>query len=174
MKKYQTILADPPYPQKIIGKFASRNRRALELNYPTMTVQQIADLDVRQLADLGCHLWLWATNQFLHDAFHIMEAWGFKYLQAITWVKPSGVGAYFANTTQHLLFGYYQKCVFGNARFLPTHFQTGTPKGHSVKPEASFGLIESVSCEPRIELFSRRKRFGWDCWGNEVESDIDF
>ena len=167
-KKYLTILADPPWPQKTIGKFASRNQRALQLPYQTMTIEEIKSLPVEKLADIECHLWLWTTNRFLHQAFHVMDAWGFKYMQTITWVKPSGCGAYFANTTQHLLFGYYKKCFFRKDRFRPTSLRTGRPKGHSVKPIEFYDYIEGISREPRIELFARKQRDGWDVWGNEV------
>lgn len=173
MIKYKTILADPPYEQKTIGKFASRNNRALQLPYPTMSLGEIESLAVSDIAEIGCHLWLWTTNRFLHSAFHIIEAWGFTYLQTLTWVKPSGCGAYFANTTQHLLFAYFQRCIFNKARFKPTHILTGSPRGHSAKPQAFTDLIETISEPPYIELFARARRFGWDCWGNEVANDVN-
>ena len=171
MKEYKTIYADPPYPQKIIGKFAERNRRALELPYNTMSIEEICNLPINELADKECHLWIWTTNQFLHDTFHIIEKWGFKYLQTITWIKPSGCGAYFVNTTQHLLFAYKEKCIFKRGRFKPTHFKTSIPKGHSVKPTQVYTMIEDISEEPRLELFARNRREGWDVFGNEIPKD---
>lgn len=170
-KKYKTIYADPPYPQKIMGKFAKRNRRSLELPYKSMTIKEICDLPIKEIAEDDCHLWLWTTNQFLHQAFHIIESWGFKYLQTITWIKPSGCGAYFVNTTQHLLFAYKEKCYFRGERFKPSHFKTSLPKGHSVKPTLVYSMIEKISESPRIELFARYKRQGWDTWGDEVPKE---
>ena len=171
--KYQTIYADPPWEQQMRGKDKRRPNRAIELPYPTMTWQEISILPISKIAEDGCHLWLWTTNQFIHAGFHVMEAWGFKYLAPITWVKPSGVGNYFISVTQTLLFGYKGKCIFPLARYKPTVVQTSIPKRHSQKPEEFYELIESISPEPRLELFARRKRDGWDCWGNEVESDIE-
>jgi len=171
-KRYQTILADPPWDMGLTGLYQTRKLRPAKLVYPVLSVEQIKTLPVQQLADVGCHLWLWVTNSHLRYGFEIIDAWGFKYLAPITWVKPSGCGNYFVHRTQHLLFAYKERCIFNKARYKPTVFYSTIPHKHSEKPEASFELIESISPEPRLELFARRKRFGWDCWGNEVESDI--
>ena len=170
--KYRTILADPCWEQKMAGKYATRHKRIRELPYPTMNVEQIKNLPVKELAEEGCHLWLWTTNQFLKEAFEVMEAWGFKYLATITWVKPSGCGNWFVSRTQHCLFGYKDKCQFNKARYKPTVFFANIPKRHSEKPIKFYDLIESISDEKRLELFARNKREGWDVWGNEVNSDI--
>ena len=177
--KYQIIYADPPWEmgKMGLGKDMRPGRkynigRNVNLSYPTMPESELKILPVGELAGDGCHLWLWATNKTLHQAFHVMDAWGFKYLNTLTWVKPSGVGCWFVNRTQFLLFGYKGKCVFNKARYLPNVFEATTPHIHSQKPEITFEIIESISDEPRLELFARRKRLGWDCWGNEVESDI--
>ena len=172
MKKYQIIYADPPWAEALSGKYKNY-RLAEKLAYPTMSVDEICRLPVADIADIGCHLWLWTTNQFLRYGFDVMEAWGFKYLAPITWVKPSGVGNYFIHRTQTLLMGYNKKCIFGKARYLPTVLLAESPKRHTEKPLAMQDYIESISGEPRIELFARRKRLGWDTWGNEVESDIE-
>ncbi len=102
-----------------------------------------------------------------------MEAWGFKYLAPITWVKPSGLGNYFIHRTQHLLFGYKEKCIFNKGRYKPTVFEAKAGR-HSEKPEESYQLIESISEPPYLELFARKKRntlFGteWDVMGNEID-----
>ena len=146
---------------------------AVGLEYPTMSLQEIKNIPVAELADVGCHLWLWTTNQFLQCGFEVMESWGFKYLAPITWVKPSGIGNYFIHRTQTVLFGYKGKCVFPLARYQPTVVFATLPKRHSQKPTEIYELIESISPPPRLELFARNKRDGWDCWGNEVESDIE-
>jgi len=173
MKKYKTILVDPPWEQSMRGKDKRRPNGAIKLPYPTMSWQEISNMHVGDIAEDGCHLWLWTTNQFLHAGFHVMNAWGFRYLAPITWVKPSGVGNYFIGVTQTLLFGYKDKCIFPLERYKPTAVITSIPKRHSQKPDVFYDLIESISPEPRIELFSRSRRFNWDCWGNEVESDIE-
>jgi len=172
MKKYQIIYADPPWEQKMSGKYKSYKLKT-NLSYPTMTLDDIKSLPINNIAEVGCHLWLWTTNQFLRQGFDVMESWGFKYLSPITWVKPSVIGNYFVHRTQTLLFGYKEKCLFPLGRYKPTVLMTSLPKRHSKKPEEFYELIESISPEPRLELFARERRFGWDCWGNEVESDID-
>lgn len=176
-KKYKTILADPPWNMRLTGLYQIRKLRPSKLVYPLMTTDEIKKLPVAKIADVGCHLWLWVTNSHLREGFEVMEAWGFKYLAPITWVKPSGLGNYFIHRTQHLLFGYKDKCIFSKERYKPTVFMAKTGK-HSQKPNESYELIESISEPPRIELFARQKRqtlFGedWDVWGNEVESDIE-
>jgi len=173
MNKYQTIYADPPWQQKMMPILKRRPLTASKLPYPTMTLQDIKALPVGELAGENCHLWLWTTNAFLHDAFHVIEAWGFKYMMVITWVKKSGCGIYWVSTTQPLLFAYKDKCKFPLGKLKPTHLITPPPRKHSQKPIEFYDLIESISPEPRLELFARNKRDGWDSWGNEVESDID-
>jgi len=173
MTKYQTIYADPPWNMGLTGLYQTRKLRPARLVYPTMDIEEIKALPVGDLADVGCHLWLWTTNQFLPMGFEVMKAWGFKYLAPITWVKPSGCGNYFVSVTQTLLFGYKERCIFPLARYKPTVIHTSIPKKHSQKPEEFYELIEGISPPPRLELFARNKRDGWDCWGNEVESDIE-
>lgn len=171
---YKTIVIDPPWEHELTGSF-KRENRAKTLPYKTMTLEQIKSLPISDYADIGCHIWLWTTNRMLRQSFEVLESWGFKYLTMITWVKTSGVGAYFANTTQHILFGYYKKCLFTKARWKPTHFIT-KPVGkgqHSVKPEESYQLIESISELPRIDIFARKERIGYDVIGDELGKPIE-
>jgi len=172
MTGYQTIYADPPWEQGMSGKYKKHSALA-GLEYPTMAIEQIKSLPVDNISEVGCHLWLWTTNQFLRQGFDVMESWGFKYLAPITWVKDSGIGNYFVHRTQTVLFGYKGKCRFPLARYQPTVFIANHPTKHSQKPETFYDLVESISPEPRVELFARCRRSGWDCWGNEVDSDID-
>jgi len=175
--KYRTIVVDPPWQQGMMGKRrrtpcpsqpnGNPNLRT-ELPYASMTLDAIKALPVADLAEPDAHLWLWTTNAFLRQGFEVMEAWGFKYLAPITWVKPSGVGNYFVHRTQTVLFGYRHRCLFPAARYLPTVFMSGWPKVHSEKPEQFFDMVERVSAAPRIELFARKLRLGWDAWGDEV------
>lgn len=180
MKKYQVIYADPPWE---IGKFGKgRDSRigrkykvgeAIKLPYKSMTIKEICNLKVKDISADECHLWLWSTNRTLHDAFHVIEAWGFKYLNTITFIKPAGVGAWFINTTQHLLFAYKGKLKFGIGRYAKTS-QFYTPIKHSKKPDYVYDLIDSISpYKNRLELFARQKQLGWDVWGNEIDSSIE-
>lgn len=177
--EYLTILADPPWEMSPMGQYKGRHKRALQLPYPTMTVKQIKDIPVNNLAAVGCHLWLWATNQTLFAAYGVMKAWGFKYLNTIIWKKPSGFGNYFVNVTQPLLFGYKQRCYFNKLRYMPNFFEWPDPHYHSRKPAESYQLIESVSESPRLEIFARPitplfpKVPEWDVWGNEVDPDVE-
>jgi N6-adenosine-specific RNA methylase IME4 len=172
MMLYKTILIDPPWPQPIMGSYNQhKNQRPDSLPYPTLTIPQIAALPIAHLSATAAHLWLWTTNRMLPHAFPLINAWGFHYMNCITWHKPSGFGPYWINTTQHLLFAYNHKCYFTRARYQPTCYPFN-PQRHSAKPDASYDLIEAISDPPRLELFARRTRPGWDVWGNEVESDI--
>lgn len=172
--KYKTILADPPWRQTMSGNYknSKQKRNAKSLPYPTMTTEEICNLSVEKHAEIGCHLYLWTTNEFLRDGFDVMEAWGFKYLAPIHWKKPSGFGNYWVHLTQTVLFGYYKKCYFDNSRYLPNWFEDN-PQKHSKKPDSFYSIIESVSSNPRLELFARNVRPGWDVFGNEVESSIE-
>lgn len=197
MKQYQTIVADPPWPMKMMGSYlVKRHVMAAKLAYPTMTIDAIKAMPVSDLAAPGCHLWLWTVNQLLEEGFQVMREWGFKYHAPITWKKPSGNGNYFIHRTQTLLFGYKDTLKFNKARYIPADYAWGLeepvpvepvahwqewpfPQVHSRKPAASYQLIESVSDEPRLELFARPigslfpKIDGWDVFGNEVESDVE-
>jgi N6-adenosine-specific RNA methylase IME4 len=175
--KYRTIVADPPWPQEMMSggafKVSGRAlRRGRALSYSSMSLDDICALAVEPLADEACHLWLWTTNRHLEAAFSVMRAWGFTYMTTITWVKPNGLGAYFASTTQHCLFGYYKRCRFEGRRWAPTHFLASV-REHSAKPEAFLDLIETISAPPRLELFARRQRLGWDTWGNEALCHVE-
>ena len=166
--QFSTIVADPPWPVKMIGRSRQRPARSLGLPYETMSIDEIKAMPVADIAEIGAHLWLWTTNGFLRDAFDVMEAWGFKYLTTVTWVKPNGVGAWFQSRTQHVLFGYREKCVFPLGRYKPTYF-TATPlRGqHSRKPDEFYDLVREVSPGPRIDLFNRRHIDGFEGWGDE-------
>jgi N6-adenosine-specific RNA methylase IME4 len=172
MGDYLTIVADPPWQERTIGRWkVAKHHLPAALPYQTLPLDAICALPIAPLAAVGAHLWLWTTNSHLDAAFDVLRAWGFTYLTTVTWVKPSGFGAYFASTTQHCLFGYFQKCKFPHARWQPTHF-TASVKRHSQKPEQFYDLVERVSPAPRLELFARRMRLGYDVWGDEVPSSI--
>jgi len=169
--KYKTILVDPPWRMSLTGKRKrAKGTPAKSLPYQTMSINEIEQLPVNLLAADDCHLWLWTTNQFLRCGFDIMRSWGFKYLAPVHWIKPSGIGNWFVHHTQTVLFGYNKRCVFANKRYLPNIIQTSDPKAHSAKPEETYRYIEQISAAPRLELFARCEREGWDVWGNEVVS----
>jgi N6-adenosine-specific RNA methylase IME4 len=184
---YRTIVADPPweYPGGWPGASTSARSAArgnpvaavgeqtrTAIKYPTLPVAAIAALPVGVLAHpAGAHLYLWTTNRYLHDAFHVAEAWGFRYGQLLTWCKaPMGLGpgGAFAQSSEYVLF-----CRRGHLRHLSRVDSTWfnwprLGRAHSRKPEAFLDLVEQVSPGPYLEMFARRSRLGWDVWGNEV------
>ena len=181
MGEYKTVLADPPWPyhqQLGRGKSVGDKTRG-GLPYISMSIEQIASLPVSTLADKDTMLFLWTTNSHLHEAFHVMESWGFKYKTTMTWAKTQiGLGYWLRGQTEHLLLG-----VIGNPRsgMIGPYGATGkswstlvtAKRGlHSVKPQIVIDMIEDISVPPRIELFARQKRLGWHVWGSEVDSDI--
>ena len=176
-RKFATILADPPWQfQNRTGKVAPEHKR---LNrYGTMELAEICALPVEDIADDPAHLYLWVPNALLPEGLQVMNAWGFRYVSNIVWHKirkdggsdGRGVGFYFRNVTEVLLFGVRGK----NARTLaPGRSQVNMiqsrKREHSRKPDEQYKLIEDCSWGPRIELFSRGARKGWTVWGNQAD-----
>ena len=162
--KFATIVIDPPWDWGDEGDQDQLGRARPD--YGTMSIEQLERLDVGGLADDDCHIYLWITNRSLPKGFRLLEAWGFRYITAITWVKPHfGMGNYFRGQTEHVLFG-----VKGSQplkrKDAGTVFES--PRGgggHSSKPAAFLELVESCSPGPYIEMFSRSSRDGWVTWG---------
>lgn len=171
---YATILADPPWQfQNRTGKMAPEHKRLLR--YPTMELKEIIELPVARMAAATSHLYLWVPNALLQDGLRVMEAWGFTYKSNLVWFKVRkdggpdgrGVGFYFRNVTELLLFG-----IRGRMRTLqPGRTQVNLlsvrKREHSRKPDQFYDLIESCSPGPYLELFARFEREGWHQWGNE-------
>jgi len=177
-QRFATILADPPWQfQNSTGKVAPEHKR---LNrYATLTLKEIQALPVAECAADTAHLYLWIPNALLPEGLGVMRAWGFSYKSNLVWHKlrkdggsdGRGVGFYFRNVTEMLLFGVRGK----NARTLaPGRTQVnylGTRKReHSRKPDEIFPVIEGCSPGPRLELFARGGRPGWTCWGDQADS----
>lgn len=176
-KKFHTILADPPWQfSNRTGKVAPEHKRLRR--YETMSTNDIAALPVAELTMAPSHLYLWVPNALLQDGLNVMCAWGFEYKTNIVWQKVRkdgepdgrGVGFYFRNTTELLLFGIRGK----NARTLaPGRSQVNVIKTkkreHSRKPDEQYPLIESCSNGPFLELFARGPVEGWTVWGNQSE-----
>ena len=180
-ERFKTILADPPWQfQNRTGKMAPEHKR---LNrYPTMALDEIKTLPVSNVADDGAHRYLWVPNALLPEGLEVMKAWGFQYKTNIVWEKVRkdggpdgrGVGFYFRNVTELLLFG-----VRGsNMRTLsPGRTQVNLIRSqkreHSRKPDEIITLIEQCSPGPYLELFARGKREGWTLWGNQANTDYE-
>jgi N6-adenosine-specific RNA methylase IME4 len=176
-RRFATILADPPWQfANSTGKIAPEHKRLSR--YETMTLDEIIDLPIEQLAGLTSHLYLWCPNAMLPEGLAVMKAWGFNYKSNIVWHKirkdggsdGRGVGFYFRNVTELILFGVRGK----NARTLaPGRRQVnllGTRKReHSRKPDEQYEIIEACSPGPFLELFARGMRDGWTTWGDQAD-----
>jgi N6-adenosine-specific RNA methylase IME4 len=176
-RAFATVLADPPWRfSNKTGKIAPEHKRLSR--YGTMTLDQIMALPVGEIAAERAHLYLWCPNALLPDGLAVMNAWGFGYKSNIVWHKVRkdggsdgrGVGFYFRNVTELLLFGVRGK----NARTLaPGRRQVNLiatrKREHSRKPDEQYAIIEACSRGPYLELFARGTRKGWVTWGNQAD-----
>ena len=175
-RRFASILADPPWRfTNKSGKIAPEHRRLTR--YGTMRLDEILALPVEQLAAPTAHLYLWCPNALLPEGLAVMKAWGFTYKSNLVWHKVRkdggsdgrGVGFYFRNVTELILFGVRGK----NARTLaPGRRQVNLlatrKREHSRKPDELYGLIEACSPGPYLELFARGARNGWTSWGHQA------
>lgn len=176
-RRFATILADPPWRfDNKTGKVAPGHKR---LNrYETMSFEDIEALPVATISTDVAHLYLWVPNALLPQGLSVMKAWGFQYKSNIVWHKirkdggpdGRGVGFYFRNVTELLLFGVRGK----NARTLApgrrqVNFLATRKREHSRKPDEQYTIIESCSPGPYLELFARGTRAGWSVWGNQAD-----
>lgn len=176
--KFGCILADPPWQfQNRTGKIAPEHKRLSR--YSTMTLQEILNLPVKETLAPVAHLYLWVPNALLLEGIQVLQSWGFTYKTNLVWHKVRkdggpdgrGVGFYFRNTTELVLFGIRGK----NARTLaPGRRQVNVVRSqkreHSRKPDEIYKIIESCSSGPYLELFARGARAGWTTWGNQAET----
>ena len=179
--KFRTILADPPWQfQNRTGKVAPEHKRLSR--YSTMPIEDIVQLPVAKIAEEKCHLYLWVPNALLPWGLRVLEAWGFEYKTNIIWEKirhdggpdGRGVGFYFRNVTEMLLFG-----VRGtnNRTLSPGRSQVNilrsVKREHSRKPDEMIRIIEACSPGPYLELFARGNRKGWAMWGNQADENYE-
>jgi len=170
LKAFGTILADPPWDYDSMGKrHRGRSpRKQAQDYYQLMTMAELSALSVEGMAKDNAHLYLWATNAFVHEALHLMEDWGFRYINMITWAKDKiGMGWYFRGQTEQLLFGVRGSAPIIAANRPSTLFPAPRMK-HSQKPDSVFDVVQTASPGPYLELFGRKLRPGWTVWGDEV------
>ncbi|WP_223291632.1 MT-A70 family methyltransferase [Defluviicoccus vanus] len=174
-ERFCTVLADPPWQfVNRTGKMAPEHRRLRR--YAMMSLAEIAALPVADVAAERAHLYLWVPNALLPEGLEVMRCWGFTYKTNLVWYKVRkdggpdrrGVGFYFRNVTELLLFGVRGRNVRTRqaGRTQPNLF-TSCKREHSRKPEEHYGLIEACSLPPYLELFARHHRPGWRQWGDE-------
>lgn len=182
-KKYNTIYADPPWQfQNRTGKVAPEHKRLTR--YETMTINEIKKLPIEDISGDKAQLYLWVPNALLPDGLAVMDAWGFDYKANIVWEKVRkdggpdgrGVGFYFRNVTELLLFGIKKKSS-PNRTLQPARSQVNLIRSikreHSRKPDEIIPIIEACSQGPRIELFARGVRKDWDMWGNQADASYE-
>jgi len=169
--KYRTLVIDPPWKiEKILREVRPRQ---VEMDYPTLTIEEIRDYkdkNGKPITDLfnpdGCHVYLWTTHKHLPDALEILKAWGVKYQCVLTWIKNVGITPYsWMYSTELVLFGRKGNLdLLKNGERLDFY---GKVREHSRKPDEFYELVKRVSPAPRIDVFSREKRGGFDQYGNE-------
>lgn len=189
MKKFKTIVADPPWPYKTPGKIGAslehRPNRDKTLGagnagsasrYGAMAITDICALGPP--AEDDAHLYLWFTNTFAVEAHEIAKAWGFRPMTILTWtkIKPTGepsmkMGYYFRGATEHVLFAVRGSLRLKAKRALPTAYLWPRTT-HSVKPDAFYDLVAECSPPDYLEMFARRTRLGWSSWGDQVPGSI--
>ncbi len=171
-KKYKTIYADPPWPERGGGKI----KRGADRHYKLMSVEEIKALPVQSIAAENSHLYLWVTNNYLPAGLEVMAAWGFRYTTMITWAKDKmGLGQYFRGKTEHCLFGVRGNLPYkmaGKKRMQGVTLITEKRTKHSRKPDRMKLMIMDVSYPPYMELFGRERWTGWDVWGDEAPTAI--
>ena len=172
MTRYRTIVADPPWQMARGSDYSWRDGRPSgsrqTLAYGTMNNQAIAALPVRELAADDAHLFVWTTHRHLETAFQIVRAWGFDYVCTLTWCKAPhgwGPGGVFQSTTEFALYARIGRS--GVEGQIDRQWWTWPRGEHSAKPDAFLDLVESHFPAPRLEMFARRARFGWDYWGDQ-------
>ena len=165
--KYHVLVVDPPWPYE---KRKDDITHAGKVEYPTMSIEDLEALDIP--AEDDAILWLWTTNAFMHEAFHLCEAWGFQQKTIITWVKQrAGIGQWALGQTEHCLLCVKGSPVHNSAHI--THMTTALfadRREHSRKPDEFYDLVEKMCYGRKLDYFSREKREGWDQWGAEADA----
>ena len=175
--KFGTVVVDPPWAFTFSTRKSEAGnngwRGSTDRHYRNMSIRELRDLPIPNVAADDSVLWLWAVNALLDDALDLMKHWGFDYKNTLTWAKtashggPSvGMGFWMRGATEHLLLG-----VKGKPKPLrrnqPTWF-AAPPGRHSAKPDHAYEVIETLTPGPYLDVFARRQREGWTCWGDEL------
>ena len=175
--RFGAILIDPPWRfTNRTGKMAPEHKRLRR--YPTLSLEEIASLPVADLALPQSHLYLWCPNALLAEGLLVMRAWGFTYKTNLVWYKTRkdggpdgrGVGFYFRNVTELLLFGIKGKLRTHQPGRRQVNVIVTRKQEHSWKPVEQYRIIEECSPGPYLELFARRRRPGWTSWGDQAET----
>jgi len=156
---FDVIVIDPPWQYG--NTYDAEGDRSLP-SYPTMNLDKIKAIDFKPKDD--AILWLWTTNGFLHEAFHIIEHWGFEYKGCLTWAKDKmGLGRWLRNQTEHCLLAVKGKPVIDLKN--QTTILHAPSRGHSVKPSEFYDLVDSYCFGIKVDWFARNTREGWVSFG---------
>jgi N6-adenosine-specific RNA methylase IME4 len=169
-RKYPLILADPPWRYE----FSMTSARAIENHYETMPLEEICALPVSEIAAPTAVLFLWVPPAILEQAFSVIRAWSFSYRSGAVWDKQViGAGHYFRQQHEHLLLATRGDMPTPSAHARSASIFAAPRREHSRKPDEAYELIECMYPElPKIELFARKARDGWACWGNQAPDAV--
>lgn len=174
--EFRTILADPPWKfANSTGKIAPEHKRLTR--YSTLSLEEIKLIPVNKVTAATCHLYLWVPNALIQEGLEVMKAWGFTYKTNIIWYKirkdggpdGRGVGFYFRNVTEMVLFGVKGKYRTLNPGRNQVNIIRSQKREHSRKPDELYEIIENCSDGPYLEMFARGARENWVVWGNQAE-----
>jgi N6-adenosine-specific RNA methylase IME4 len=171
--EYRAVVIDPPWDLEKIGREA-RPDQGKYLDYPTLDVDEFAELPVGDLiADSGAHVFLWTTQKHIPDALDLIDEWGGRYECTMTWVKPTGVAPFsWQYNTEHVIFARFGDGLELDQRGHQLSFQA--PVGdHSEKPDVFFERVRDATKRPRLNMFARSERDGFDVWGDEAPDGGD-
>lgn len=164
-KKYDVIVIDPPW-QYTNKRIDDKTQKGV-VPYQDMTIDEIAAMPIPMLAAADCILWLWTTNAFIHEAYHLIEGWGFTQKTVLTWGKSQmGLGRWLRGKTEHCIMSVLGKPIVNLTN--QTTFLYGRSREHSRKPEKFYELVQKLCPGRKIELFARQERIGWDFFGDET------
>jgi N6-adenosine-specific RNA methylase IME4 len=172
--KYRTIVIDPPWDVCCNLTNEKFYRTGRKLPYAVMTDEEIAKFPIDNFADENCDLFMWVTHSKLPLALKILQDWGFKYHVLLAWDKSGGVCIQgFYRRTELCIYAYRGKMGVntGAGSYLPTLFKSRQTK-HSEKPSMFYALLRARTREPRIDIFARKRHYGFDAWGNQVETQM--
>lgn len=188
MTRYSTVVVDPPWPQKGAGPLKGGHGEGFlgttgsqPMPYSVMSLEEIAALPLGDIAARDAHLYLWATNGFLEDAYRVVRAWGFRHSTTLVWAKKpmgGGLGGAYGISTEFILYA-RRGSLAPLRRERRTWFEWKRPYNtagkpmHSGKPPEAFELIASVSPGPRLSMFERTERQGFDVWGDQAPAPVD-
>jgi N6-adenosine-specific RNA methylase IME4 len=173
--RFGTVLADPPWRfTNRTGKMAPEHRRLSR--YGTMELQEIMEMPIAQCVQPESHLYLWVPNALIQEGLEVMKRWGFTYKTNLVWYKVRkdggpdgrGVGFYFRNVTEIVLFGVRGGLRTRDAGRRQTNIVVKRKREHSRKPDELYDIIEDCSPGPYLELFARSRRLDWFQWGDGV------